>query len=53
MKCPHCNQTIAAPFGWTTSVYAPGPEGKPKIDVVILTCPNCQAILGVVNKPEG
>jgi len=52
MKCPHCGQTIAAPFGWIVHVYAQGAAGKPEVDLIILSCSNCSAILGAVNKPK-
>jgi len=52
MKCPHCGEKVPAPFGWIVHVYASGPTGKPELDVVILTCTHCDAILGAVNLPQ-
>jgi len=44
VKCPHCGKTMASPYGRSVNVNG--------ADIIILTCPICQAILGAVNKPE-
>ena len=44
MKCPHCGERVSWPRGKLDYV-----EGVP---VIILYCPDCQAILGAVNAPE-
>jgi endogenous inhibitor of DNA gyrase (YacG/DUF329 family) len=44
-KCPHCGKSIIAPMAWNTNVVVDGG----RLSVVILTCPNCQTILGAVN----
>jgi len=52
MKCPHCGQHVPAPFGLIVHVYAQSAAGKQEVDVIMLTCPSCQTILGAVNKPK-
>ncbi len=51
MKCPHCGKSVAAPNADNVSVYIHGITGRPEIDVIILSCSHCSAILGAVNLP--
>jgi hypothetical protein len=41
MICPHCSQSIESPVGWPATVS--------DVPVVMVTCPYCQKVLGVVN----
>ena len=42
MKCPHCQSEISSPTGWDSCVNG--------MDVVIMGCPQCQSILGIVHR---
>ena len=48
MKCPQCGQTISRPSAQVVQVEA---SFKP-VEVIILVCPNCDAVLGAVNEPK-
>jgi len=48
MKCPHCGETFPVPHGHEVHIVA----AFRGVDIIIITCPKCQAILGAVNKPE-
>jgi hypothetical protein len=54
MKCPRCGKNVPAPIADKVSVYIHGIAGRPKVDVIILSCPDkdCKAILGAVNLPQ-
>jgi len=52
MKCPHCGESVPAPNADKVSVYIHGIVGRPEVDVIILSCNNCGAILGTVNSPQ-
>ncbi len=41
MKCPRCERTISSPGGRDACI-----EG---VDVLIVICPHCETILGVVH----
>ena len=40
MKCPHCKGEISSPTGWDSCVNG--------VEVVIMGCPDCRSILGIV-----
>jgi len=52
MKCPHCGQVVAAPNADNVSIYVHGVHGRPEVDVIIISCSNCNAILAAVNSPQ-
>lgn len=52
MKCPHCGKNVPAPNADKVSVYVHGAIGRPEIDIIVLSCSNCDAILGAVSLPQ-
>ena len=42
MICPHCKKEIASPAGWDSCVNG--------VEILMVGCPNCQHILGVVHR---
>lgn len=48
MKCPYCGETVTSPFGRDVNATV----SHRGMDVIMLYCPHCKAILGAVNKPK-
>jgi hypothetical protein len=52
MKCPYCGESMSTPNADKVSAYIHGIKGLPEVDVVVISCSKCGAILGAVNPPQ-
>jgi len=51
MSCSHCGRRISSLSA--SLVKADGPEPTAyEISVLMLSCPNCKTVIGVVNQPQ-
>jgi len=52
MKYPHCGESASTPHADKVSAYLHGVKGLPEVDVIVISCNRCGAILGTINPPQ-